>query len=218
MTKIRLSSFSREARRDGAERFGFVGLAVAEERPDFRIRSLLQAAILEVAHEARLVDRANRPEAHRDGRELPEVRHQPRVRIRREAAARFQLAPEVFERSRRNASFDERTRVDARRRVSLEEDDVAVVVVALPLEEVVEADFVERGGRRESRDVPTDPLVDLVRLDDHRQRVPAHEALDPALDFAAAGKRRLLGGRNGVDVGSVGGEGLLDAVAARMIG
>src|SRR5437762_5380821 len=39
--------------RDGAERFRFVGLAVAEKRPYLRIRSLLQPAILEVAHEAR---------------------------------------------------------------------------------------------------------------------------------------------------------------------
>ena len=83
--------------RDRAERFGLVGLAVAEERPHLRVRALLQAAILQVAHEARLVDRADRAEAHRHRRELPEVRHQPRMRIRREAAARLQLAAEVLE-------------------------------------------------------------------------------------------------------------------------
>ena len=73
---------------DRAERLRLVGLAVAEERPDLLARRLLQAAILEVAVEARLVDRHDRAEAHRDRRELPEVRHQPRMRIRRQAAAR----------------------------------------------------------------------------------------------------------------------------------
>ena len=192
MTKIRLSSFSREARRDGAERFGFVGLAVAEERPDLRVRSLLQPAILEVAHEARLVDRADRPEAHRHRRELPEVRHQPRVRIRRQPAARLQLAAEVLELLGADAPFEERAGIDAGRGVALEVDDVAVVVVALALEEVVEADFVERRGRRVRRDVAADPLFELVGLDHHRQRVPADEALDAALDFAAARERRLF--------------------------
>ena len=79
--------------------------------------------------------------------------------------------------------------------MALEVDDVAVVVVALALEEVVEADFVERGGRRVRRDVTADAVLGLVGLDDHRQRVPADEALDAALDLAAAGERRLFGWR-----------------------
>ena len=84
--------------RDRAERLGLVGLAVAEKRPDLGVRlRLLEAAILEVAHEARLVDRHDRAEAHRHGRELPEVGHQPRMRIRRQAAARLQLAAEILE-------------------------------------------------------------------------------------------------------------------------
>ncbi len=87
MTKMRLSSFSRAARRDRAERFGLVGLAVAEEGPDLGVRRLLQAAIFEVAVEAGLVDRHDRPEAHRHRRELPEVGHQPGMRIGRQAPA-----------------------------------------------------------------------------------------------------------------------------------
>ena len=39
-----------------------------------------------------------------------------------------------------------------------------------------------------------------VRAHDHRHRVPADEALDPALDLLAAGKRRFLFGPHGVDV------------------
>src|SRR5207302_6409831 len=63
--------------RDRAERFGFVGLAVAEKRPHLRIGLRLEAAILEIANETRLVDRHDRTQAHRDGRVLPEIRHQP---------------------------------------------------------------------------------------------------------------------------------------------
>src|SRR5262245_65578583 len=43
-------------KRNRAECFRFVCLAVAEKRPDFRIGALLQAAILEVPHEARRID------------------------------------------------------------------------------------------------------------------------------------------------------------------
>ena len=77
------------ARRDveRAERLGLVGLAVAEERPDARVRGVEQAAVVEVAVVAGLVDRADRAEAHRDRRELPEVRHQARVRVRAQALA-----------------------------------------------------------------------------------------------------------------------------------
>ena len=43
------------------------------------------------------------------------------------------------------------------------------------------------------------------------------ELLDPALDLPAAGKRRLLGGRNGIDVRRIGRERLTDALLACVI-
>ncbi len=203
--------------RDGAEAFGLVGLAVADIRPHLRIGPLLEAAVLEVPHEPRLIDRADRPEPHRDRRKLPEVWHQPRMRIGREAAARLQLAAEVPEAIGTDPPFDEGARVNARRRVPLEVDDVAVVVRALALEKVIEADLVERRGRRIGRNVPADPLIQLVGAHDHRQRIPADQALDAPFDLTAARKGRLLRRRNGIDVGGVGGEGQADAVAACMI-
>ena len=112
--------------------------------------------------------------------------------------------------------FEERARVDAGRGVALEVDDVAVVVVALAAEEVVEADLVERRGRGVGRDVAADALFGLVRAHHHGQRVPADEALDAALDLAAARERRLLVGGNRVDVGRVGGERKLDAALPRV--
>ena len=53
----------------------------------------------------------------------------------------------------------------------------------------------------------------LVRLDDDRGGVPAHVAADELLDLAVAGMGRLLFGRDGVDIGGVGGEGQLCALS-----
>ena len=145
--------------RDGAERLGLVGLAVAEERPHLLIGARLEAAILQVAREARLVDRHDRAEAHRHRRRFPEVGHQPRVRVRRQAAAGLQLAAEVLELLRREPAFEERARVHARRGVALEVDEVAALLVALALEEVVEAHLVERRRRGEGRDVAADAVA-----------------------------------------------------------
>ena len=68
---------------EGTERLRFVRLAVAQERPDPRLRSVQQAAVLEVAVIARLIDGADRPDPHRDRREFPEVGHEPWVRVGR---------------------------------------------------------------------------------------------------------------------------------------
>ena len=64
-TKIRLSRPSRAASESAGERLRLVHLAVADERPHLAPGGLEDAAVLEVAQEARLVDRGDRPEAHR---------------------------------------------------------------------------------------------------------------------------------------------------------
>ena len=69
---------------DRAQRLGLGHLAVAEERPHVLLARVLDAAVLHVAVEPRLVDRVDPREPHRDGRELPELRHQPGVRVRRQ--------------------------------------------------------------------------------------------------------------------------------------
>ena len=93
MTKVRLSSSSRAAMPDRAERLGLGHLAVAEERPDVLLAGVLDAAVVQVAVEPGLVDRVDAGEPHRDGRELPEVRHQPRVRVGRAGPCRRRAAP-----------------------------------------------------------------------------------------------------------------------------
>jgi hypothetical protein len=77
---------------DGAERLRLVHLAVAAEDPDLAVRGVGDAAGVQVLEEARLVDRHQRAEAHRHRRELPERRHQLRVRIARDALALDLLA------------------------------------------------------------------------------------------------------------------------------
>jgi hypothetical protein len=178
--------------RDRAERLGLVGLAVAQEGPHLLIGRALQAAVLEVAVEPGLVDRHDGPEPHRHGRELPELRHEPRVRVRGQAATLRELAPEVLELAPADAAFQERPRVNARRGMTLEVDDVALLRVGAALEEVVEAHLVERRRRRVRRDVAADPVTQLVRADHHGECVPADEALDAPLDTLVARERGLL--------------------------
>src|SRR4029078_4906545 len=84
-----------------------VHLAVAEHAPHVTIAHRRDPAMLDVAHEARLVDRADRPDAHRPGRELPEVRHQPWMRIRRQSAT-ADLLPLVRERLPATPALDAR--------------------------------------------------------------------------------------------------------------
>ena len=211
--KDEIVEFLARRQRDRAERFGLVGFAVTEKRPDFRGRRRLQPAILEIAHEARLVDRHQRAKAHRDRGVFPEVGHQPGVRVGRQGAARHRLAAEILEMRLVDASFEVGARVDPGRRVALEVDHVAVGILVTP-EEMVEADFVQRGGRRKGRNVPADAFFGLVRAHNHGRGVPAHEALDPALEIRTARHEHLVVGRDGVDIRGVRGEGKLDAALA----
>src|SRR5262249_19599291 len=64
-----------------AERLRLVALAVAEEAPYTLRAGVADAAPLQVAVGARLVDRGQWPEANRHRRELPELRHQSWMRI-----------------------------------------------------------------------------------------------------------------------------------------
>ncbi len=167
-----------------------------------RPRRVVQLPREQVAVEPRLVDRVQRPEAHRHGRELPEVRHQPGVRVRRQpAAAVRELLPEPVELALRQPPLEERPRVDAGRGVPLEEDLVARLAVVLAAEEVVEPDLVERGGRRVGRDVPAHAgAARAVGARHHDRGVPPDVGADAPLDVLVAGEPRLPLRRDRVDV------------------
>src|SRR5882762_3529128 len=162
-----------------------------EKRPHFAARGLLQPAILEVLDEARVVNRLNGSEAHRNGGKLPEVFHQPGVRIRRQSAARFQFPSEVFQFLFGYAPFEKRAGIHAGGGVSLEVDDVTISLFGPRPQEVVEGNFIEGGRRGKRGNVPANTFLDLVRANDHGQRVPANQTLDAPLHLLAAGEGRL---------------------------
>ena len=201
MTKIRLSSFSRVRHRDRAQRVGLVRLAVADERPDLAVRLRDQAAILQIPHEARLVDRIERANAHRDRGEAPEIRHQPRVRIGGEPGFVAQLVAEIQQLLVVEAAFEIGARVDTRRCVALEVDEVAGLIAVGSVEEMVEADLEQRRQRRIGGDVAADAGILLVLPMHHRHRVPADQALDAPLQVPIAGIGHFLVLGNGVQIG-----------------
>ena len=139
---------------DGAERFRLVRFAVAEERPDLRLLlPFHQAARPQVAVEPRLIQRQDRAKSHRDGRELPEIRHQIRMRIRRQpvcCASQFppprtgEFLPEILQVPLVQPAFEKRPRIHARRGVALKINDVAGETVRATAKEMVERHFVKR--------------------------------------------------------------------------
>ena len=125
------------------------------------------------------------------------------MRVRAEAAARDDLAPEVVELVLGEATLEERPRVHPRRGVALVEDLVAGIFVLAP-EEVVEAHLVEAGGAGIRGEVAADPREGVVGAQHHGRRVPADQATDPALDRLVARERGLLLGADRVDVPGLG--------------
>ena len=186
--------------RDRAQRLRLVGLAVAEEGPDLAVRRVLEPAALEVLHEAGLVDRHDRPEAHRHRGELPEVRHQPRVRVGGQPARPRDLLAEAEQLLLAQPALHEGARVDARRRVALHVDEVAAVLVGRGAPEVVEADLVQRRGRLVAGDVAAELGRLLVRAQHRAHRVPADQRADAVLELEVARVRRLPPLRDAVDV------------------
>jgi hypothetical protein len=84
--------------------------------------------------------------------------------------------------------------------VALDEDLVGAARVVGTLEEVVEAHFVQRGGRRVGRDVTADADAGALRAVHRDGGVPADPCAVAALDLLVAGELGLVLGRDGVDV------------------
>src|SRR3954466_7694210 len=92
----------------------------------------------------RLVDRVDRSEAHRAGRELPELRHQIRMAVRAQALTAG-LLPVVRQVLLGQPPFEKRPRIDSRRGVRLEVNEIPVRTAP---EEMIEPDLEQnrRGG------------------------------------------------------------------------
>ena len=201
-TKIRLSSFSRPASEIAPSDSGSSISPSPRKAHTCRFAVSASPRVAQVLEEPRLVDRHERAQAHRHRGELPVVRHQPRVRVRRQAAAGHLLAePEQLLLA--DAALEERAGVDPRGHVPLHEQQVAAVPLARGVPEVVEAGVVERGRRLERGDVPAQLRALLVRLEHGRDGVPPVQRADAVLDRQVTGVRRLLVDRDGVEVGGV---------------
>lgn len=87
--------------------------AVTAEHPDFALAGIGNAACVQILEESRLVNRHQRPESHRHGRKLPELRHQFRVRVGQQALAAHFLA-EVIELVFGETTFKIRPAIDTR--------------------------------------------------------------------------------------------------------
>ena len=185
--------------RQHAERLRLIALAIADERPDLAVAHGDQAAPVEVLHDVGLIDRLDRPEAHRYRGKLPIVRHQPRVRVGRESAA-IHFPAKTVELLFRQAAFEKRARVDSGRAVALEVDQIPRMLVGRAAKEIVEADVIQGGRRSERGDVSTEIFIALVGAEHHGQGVPANERANAPLHEQVAGHERLLGGRDRVSI------------------
>ena len=89
-----------------------------------------------------------------------------------------------------------------RERMALEVDLVSAPVGVAAAEEVVEAHFVERGGRGVGRNVSADAETGALCTVDHHGGVPPDVGTDTTLDLLVAGERWF--GRDGDRVDVVG--------------
>ena len=106
--------FLARGNRNGTGRFRLVHFAIAQKRPYFARGGFNHFAVFEVPHELRLVNGIDGSEAHGYGGELPEILHQPRVRVRRKARTFAQFVTEIFELLLGQAAFQKSARIDAR--------------------------------------------------------------------------------------------------------
>ena len=176
--------------RNRAQRVDLIGLAVADKRPYLAVSLFDQPAVLQVPHKPRLVDSVERSNAHRHGRELPEVLHQPGVRIARQPRLPAQLVAEVLQPRIIEAALKICARIHARRSVSLEVNKVARLVALrariLGVEKVIEPNLKQRRQRRVRRNVSADAGILLILPMHHRHRIPADQRLHAPLQLAVA--------------------------------
>ena len=114
------------------------------------------------------------------------------------------LVAEVFELFGRQPPLQKSACVNARRRVCLEVDLIALTAFAATAKKVVEADLVESGSRGIGSDVPTDGGIVAIGAHHHDHGIPTQYIADATLDVVAAGIGWLLLGWNGIYVGRIG--------------
>jgi len=180
---------------------GLVHFAVAQERPDLLVRGVLDAAVVQVPVGLGLVDGVHRADAHRDGGEFPELRHQARVRIGGQGVPFLGLLlAEPVQVLLGEPALHEGAGVHPGGGVALEEDLVAAAGMVLAAEEVVETDLVQGRGAGVGGDVAADADVRPLCPVHHHGGIPAQPGTVLAFDLFVARECRFLVDRDGVDV------------------
>mmetsp|Transcript_128371 Transcript_128371/g.332851 ORF Transcript_128371/g.332851 Transcript_128371/m.332851 type:complete len:482 (+) Transcript_128371:1099-2544(+) len=160
---------------DGIDGLRLVHLAVADEAPNAAGGGVGHAPEVEVAEEASLRHCRERADAHRHSRVLPEIGHQPGMRVARNTVAAHFL-PEVHDLLQGEPPLEVGPGIRAGRRVALHVELVAHAAgVGLPPEEVVHSDLPDVAHGGEGADVAADPGGALVAVADHDRGVPADE-------------------------------------------
>ena len=101
------------------------------------------------------------------------------------------------------AAFQIRAGINTGGAMPLDVDQVRAVRMILTLEEMVEADVIERRRRSEAGDVATDAIVLTVGMHDHGGGVPADQRANLPLQRVVAVALDLAMRRNRVDVGRI---------------
>src|SRR3984957_6170366 len=122
------------------------------------------------------------------------------MRIRRKPATRFQFAAKIFQFFFGEAPFQKRARIDSRGGVTLNVKDVAFELRRGSAEEMVEADFVQRGSGSVGGNMAADVVLFAICAHYHGDRIPAHQTFYAPLELLVAREVRLPAMRNSVDV------------------
>ena len=184
---------------DRAERFGLVHLTVAAKHPNLAAFGIGQATRMQIFEKARLINAHQRAEAHRHRRQLPKIGHQPRMRVARNTLA-IDFLTEVIHLLLTQTIEHEGAGVHTRRAVSLDVHQVAAMIGAGCMPEVIEADVIQCGGRRERRNMTAEFEVFFAAAQHHHRRVPAHIAAQLVLHLMIAGALGLKVRGDGVEV------------------
>ena len=127
------------------------------------------------------------------------------MRVRRHPLA-VDLLAEIEKLLLAQAPFEIGARVDAGRAVTLVINEVSAMGVSRSMPKVHEAGIVQRRRGLEARDMPAKFRRGLVRAQHDRGGVPTDQRTDLVLDRAVTWMRRLVIGRDGIDVRGVGGK------------
>src|SRR5699024_8934290 len=188
-----------------AAALGLVELSVAEERPGLLLGGVLDAPIVQVLVELRLLDLLHLPQAHGQRGVLPQVRELARVRAGRQALGLAVdevrlLLTEAVELLGAHPAFEVGASIHAGGGVTLVEDVVAAAGRVLAAEEVVEPDLIEsrRGGI--GGDVAADLDTRTLSAMDEHGGIPSVPSTLSNIDLFIAGERGFVLRADGVDV------------------